>query len=99
MDKKTLFAFLIIAVIILLTPAYYNILYPPVEPGDIDSLSVTTQEDIDVQTSYKIDSEKVVTQIVDQQIKEETFSIETNLYSAVISSVNGGAIQTFFFKK
>ncbi len=98
MDKKTLFAFLIIAVIILLTPAYYNILYPPVEPGDIDSLSVTTQEDIDVQTSYKIDSEKVVTQIVDQQIKEETFSIETNLYSAVISSVNGGSIQSFILK-
>jgi len=41
MDKKTLFAFLIIAVIILLTPAYYNIIAPPIEPVGADSVTVT----------------------------------------------------------
>ncbi len=43
MDRKTLFAFLLIAVIILITPAYYNLLYPPVESVDADSTLVETR--------------------------------------------------------
>ena len=95
MDRKTLFAFLLIAVIILLTPAYYNVLYPPVEPSDVDSSRVVYQEDVGEQMTYTQEVEKKNTPILEQQIQEETYAVDTELYSAVISSNNGGSIISF----
>lgn len=95
MDRKTLLAFLIIAVIILITPAYYNLLYPPLEPLDADTTAVETRRLISEKAPYvepiKKDSPPATVKVE----KEETYYIETDLYSATISSNNGGAITSF----
>ena len=95
MDKKTLFAFLIIAVIILLTPAYYNIIAPFVEPVGTDSVAVTAQKATYVQTPYTPPSDKEALPLEQKSIHEETYSVNTELYSATVSSTNGGSLISF----
>ena len=95
MDKKTLFAFLIIAVIILLTPAYYNIISPAVEPVGADSVAATAYKATSVQTPYAPPSDKGVLPVVQPLFNEETYSVNTDLYSATISSTNGGSLISF----
>ena len=90
MDRKTLFAFLLIAVIILITPVYYNLLYPPVESVDTDSTMVEAREPVSKKTPY-VNSVKKVAPITETiEAKEEIYYVETDLYSATISSNNGG---------
>ena len=79
MDKKTLFAFLIIAVIILLTPAYFNIIAPFVEPVATDSVAVTAQKATYVQTPYTPPSDKEALPLEQKSIHEETYSVNTEL--------------------
>ena len=95
MDKKTLFAFLIIAVIILLTPAYYNIISPAVEPVGADSVAATAYKATSVQTPYAPPSDKGVLPVAQPLFNEETYSVNTELYSATISSTNGGSLISF----
>ena len=95
MDKKTLFAFLIIAIIILLTPAYYNIISPPVEPVGADSVAATADKETSVQTSYTPPSDKESLPVLQPFFNEETYSVNTDLYSATISSTNGGSLISF----
>ncbi|MDP7555067.1 MAG: YidC/Oxa1 family insertase periplasmic-domain containing protein, partial [Nitrospinota bacterium] len=95
MDRKTLFAFLLIAVIILITPAYYNLLYPPVESVGVDSTLVETRVPVSKKTPY-VNSVKKVAPIKEaKEAREEIYYVETDLYSATISSNNGGAITSF----
>ena len=95
MDKKTLFAFLIIAVIILLTPKYYNIIAPSIEPDGTDSAAVTAQKATYVQTPYTPPSDKEALPLEQKSIHEETYSVNTELYSATVSSTNGGSLISF----
>ena len=94
MDKKTLLAFLIIAVIILLTPAYYNIISPPVKSVEADSVAVANETTGGVQTPY-VPLDKKVLSVAQPFFNEETYSVNTDLYSATISSTNGGSILSF----
>ncbi|MDP6726558.1 MAG: membrane protein insertase YidC [Candidatus Marinimicrobia bacterium] len=95
MDRKTLFAFLLIAVIILITPVYYNLLYPPVESVDTDSTMVEAREPVSKKTPY-VNSVKKVAPITETiEAREEIYYVETDLYSATISSNNGGSITSF----
>ncbi len=107
MDKKTLSAFLVIAIIILLTPAYYNLIYPPTEKTASDSLSTQTREPVVEETNYTkpeiirdisppITNPDIVSSL---SLPVEKYAIETPLYIAEISSENGGSISSFFLKK
>ena len=93
MDRNSLLAFLLIAVIIFMMPEYYKLVYPPSPPTD--SLVV-------------VDNEKRVrtmTPPVDKTIPPPTynkpdegakeFTVNTNLYTANISSINGGSMASF----
>jgi len=93
MDRNSLLAFLLIAVIIFLMPEYYKLVYPPTPLAD--SLVV-------------VDNEKrvrTVTPPVDKTIPPPTYNkrdegarefvVNTNLYTANISSINGGSITSF----
>lgn len=97
MDRKTLLAFLIIAVIILLTPAYYNLIYPPSEQAGADSVSVAPQEKEVVfeQNGEKIISKSGFPVIAKTAAPEEIYSVNNELYTAEISSLNGGSIISF----
>jgi YidC/Oxa1 family membrane protein insertase len=100
-NKKTLLAFLFIAIIILLTPAYYNLIYPPVERAATDSL-ITMPTAVPFVNDAPILKKPVVTPPIQQETDEfveEKYIIETNLYIAEVSSWNGGSITSFLLKK
>ncbi|MFQ6677434.1 MAG: membrane protein insertase YidC [Fidelibacterota bacterium] len=101
MNQKTLFAFLIIAVIILLTPAYYNIIYPPAENNPADSLNTVFKPAVSPDVGSQILPALVNTKTVQKdsiKYNEEKYNIETDLYIAEISSKNGGSITSFLLK-
>ncbi len=92
MDRNSLLAFLLIAVIIFMMPEYYKLVYPPSPPAD--TLVIDNEKRI-----------KVVTPPVDKTTPPPSydkpgedatvFTVITNLYTANISSINGGSIASF----
>ena len=92
MDKNSLLAFLLIAVIIFLMPEYYKLVYPPVH--DADSLIVDSEKKIkdtphpDLNIIIPPSSNK-------PEDIARSFSVRTNLYTAEISALNGGSIASF----
>jgi len=92
MDRNSVLAFLLIALIILLMPEYYKLLYP--DSGFVDSSAVV----IDNNVPKEKEAKKPVNLIDLEDIKEEkhsSFNVETNLYKATVNNKNGGSL-TFF---
>ena len=89
MDRNSLLAFLLIAVIIFMIPEYYKLVYPP--PPDTDSLILDKEEQIKAPTQP---DEKITTSLSFDKQEEtaKSFTIKTNLYTAEISTINGGSI-------
>ena len=96
MDRKTLLAFLLIAVIILLTPAYYNIVFPPPEVSETDSSGIGPVDTLLIDDVYY---QKPVESAVELVFEEKEFIVENDLYLATVSSINGGSIKSFKLKK
>ena len=92
MDRNSLLAFLLIAVIIFLMPEYYKLVYPP--PPDADSLIVDREEQI---RAVPRPSENTTPPTSNDKLEEvaSSFSVRTNLYTAEISAMNGGSISSF----
>jgi len=92
MDRNSLLAFLLIAVIIFLMPEYYKLVNP--SPPDTDSLIVDSEERIeelplpDLNIAFSPSPNK-------QEETARSFSVRTNLYTAEISAINGGSIASF----
>ena len=92
MDRNSLLAFLLIAVIIFLMPEYYKLVYPP-QPFT-DSLVVDNEKMV---RAVAPSSEKTIPPPSYDKPGEgaREFSVITNLYSANISSINGGSVSSF----
>ena len=92
MDRNSLLAFLLIAVIIFLMPEYYKLVYPP-QPFT-DSLVVDNEKMV---RAVAPSSEKTIPPPSYYKPGEgaREFSVITNLYSANISSINGGSLSSF----
>ena len=92
MDRNSLLAFLLIAVIIFLMPEYYKLVYPP--PTDADSLFVDNEEKIEDLPLLDLN---IAPPFFPNKPEDtaRSFSVRTNLYTAEISSVNGGSIASF----
>ena len=92
MDRNSLLAFLLIAVIIFLMPEYYKLVYPP-QPFT-DSLVVDNEKTV---RAVAPSSEKTTPPPSYDKPGESAreFSVITNLYSANISSINGGSVSSF----
>ena len=92
MDRNSLLAFLLIAVIIFLMPEYYKLVYPP-QPFT-DSLFVDNEKTV---RAVAPSSEKTIPPPSYDKPGEgaRDFSVITNLYSANISSINGGSVSSF----
>ena len=92
MDRNSLLAFLLIAVIIFLMPEYYKLVYPP-QPFT-DSLFVDNEKTV---RAVAPSSEKTIPPPSYDKPGESAreFSVITNLYSANISSINGGSVSSF----
>ena len=107
MDKKTLLAFLLIAVVLILMPYYMKIVAPQEQQlSPIDSVttkstrkieSFSTQSDIAVPPTKKfVDSPSF--ENVQQYVAEQTLTVETPLYIATLSNNNGGSFTSFILK-
>lgn len=97
MDRNTVLAIVLIALVFLLTPYYFEL----ISPGSLES-----QEN---QNSKKLDSENLLDDEKDNlpvnpvnsrrlEAQETIVHVETNLYKAAISSANGGSITSFELK-
>jgi len=89
MNQKTLTGFLLIGAILLLWPSY-NSLINPEEKNAPESLTVSN---LGVQETVDIVNKTSVNQGV--AIEEQLVTIKHNLYTAIISSQNGGSIISF----
>ncbi len=108
MDKKTLLAFLLIAVVLLLMPYYMKIVAPQ-EPAmaPSDSVAVTpvqTAEPLKTESQYVApqtadDLNTSSHQSVQQYNNERLITIETPLYTALLSNKNGGSFTSFILKE
>jgi YidC/Oxa1 family membrane protein insertase len=107
MDKKTLLAFLLIAVVLILMPYYMKIVAPQEQQtAPSDSIAtvparqakpVSTKADIVTQPIRDVVSSPSY-ENVQQYVAERTVAVETPLYSANISNKNGGSFTSFILK-
>ena len=92
MDRNSLLAFLLIAVIIFLMPEYYKLVYPP--PPPVDTLVVDNETPIRTIAPI-IENTTPPPPYNNAEEVAQDFSVITDLYSANISSKNGGSVASF----
>ncbi len=102
MDRNTLLAFLLISIVLVLTPRYLELINPTQETGqpsqDKQKPASEVFYDVEPQPEKKI-LEKEKTFLPQNPNPEKTTRVETDLYIATISSVAGGTIKEFFIKE
>jgi len=92
MDRNSVLAFLLIAIIILFMPEYYKLVYPDLQQADSSGIA----SDSLLFAKKEAPSSVVLKGLGDN--KEEThlsFNVETNLYKATVSNKNGGSLTYF----
>lgn len=102
MDKRTILAFVLIFVIILIMPSYLRMIShqeegrPPAQPVD-DRPPMTPQTEevrpLQPKREKKIESE------LRESVQDQTYEIDTELYHATVSSRGGGTITSFVLKE
>ena len=97
MDRNTLLAFLLIAVILILTPFYMDVVSPPKKSEQTTTIKeptpITPSPDAIRPERSQQQTDPPLTATPNN--KEKHFYIKTDLYSAVISTMNGGSISSF----
>ena len=105
MDRNTLVAFFLIAIVLIFTPKYMEVVDP--SPQSPPLPTIENAEDIIRQTSVQEgtgrEEEPVVSSVsapsdVLWSNEEETITVENELYTAVVSSNGGGSFLSFSFK-
>jgi len=108
MDKKTLFAFFLIAIVLILMPYYMKLVAPqeaPVAPNDsITTTHAQRSESISPESNIYSNNindiyERPLTPNVQRSADEQIMTVETELYSAILSNKNGGSFTSFILKK
>jgi YidC/Oxa1 family membrane protein insertase len=92
MDRNSVLAFLLIAIIILFMPEYYKLVYPDLQQADSSGVASDSLLFAKKETPPSV----VLKGLGDN--KEEThlsFNVETNLYKATVSNKNGGSLTYF----
>jgi YidC/Oxa1 family membrane protein insertase len=107
MDRKTLLAFLLIAVVLILMPYYMNLISPPTEESSATSDTTSYQPPRQTTVKNVAPEQSNLNPLVPDNIveynnistgEERIIAIETDLYSALISNKNGGSITSFILK-
>ncbi|MBU0528483.1 membrane protein insertase YidC [bacterium] len=107
MDKKTLFAFFLIAIVLILMPYYMKVVAPqeqPASPNDsITTVPARQTEPISKNTDIVTPPIREVVdspsyENVQQYVAERTVTVETPLYIAKLSNINGGSFSSFILK-
>ncbi|MFC1785950.1 membrane protein insertase YidC [Candidatus Neomarinimicrobiota bacterium] len=107
MDKKTLFAFFLIAIVLILMPYYMKIVAPPEQQESPRNTITTapTQQKESVSVKAEIAdlpargiTDSPASNIVQQYVAEQIVTVETELFSAKLSNRNGGSFTSFILK-
>ena len=101
MDKNTLLAFLLISIVLVLTPRYLELINPTQEQeGQTQKKSPQVSEELseDEFKPEKSTFKKEKPLSLNNSTPEKNTKIETALYIATISNVAGGSIKEFFIK-
>ena len=109
MDRNTLLAFFLISLVLVFTPKYMEMVSPPPDPGEVnnspmaDTVKIIDQMDFTAQNSKaepqykrKVTPPRSRLSIQDP---EKLLSVNTSLYSAMLSSVSGGSFVSFKFNQ
>ena len=101
MDRNTLFAFALIAVILVLTPWYMSLVAPSPNPTPLDSLSVPPAGEFQKIKEASEPTDQLLSQDDPSRassVPTTITSIENGLYSAEISNMSGGSFTSFVLK-
>ena len=102
MDRNTLLAFFLIALVLLFTPKYMEIFSP--QPASVESATPENQEENKLATPPATKTQppqpdkQNKTGSISNKHEAKTTNIETDFFTAKVSSVNGGSIQSFLLK-
>ena len=94
MDRKTLLAFGLIAVVLILTPWYMDLVAPSRAPLPADTSRSDTSPLIP-STAFSAPESSPQTNSEVPPVDEKTISINNALYTATLSSYNGGSFASF----
>ncbi len=101
MDRNTLFAFALIAVILILTPWYMGLVVPGPEPTSPDSLSAPPAGNLQKNKEASEPTDQILGPVAlsrASSVPTTVTNIENSLYSAEISNVSGGSFTYFVLK-
>ncbi len=101
MDRNTLFAFALIAVILILTPWYMGLVVPGPEPTSPDSLSAPPAGNLQKNKEASEPTDQILGPVAlsrASSVPTTVTNIENSLYSAEISNVSGGSFTSFVLK-
>lgn len=108
MDKKTLIAFFLIAVVLILMPYYMKVVAPREQlTSPIDSVTIRSARQTEPVLNTTDNTTTTIREVVDiptyesvqEHVTERTVTVETPLYIAKISNKNGGSFTSFILKK
>ena len=103
MDRNTLLAFFLIALVLLFTPKYMEMFAP--QPRANENTSLENQKEVGFDSEPIINAERPRPTLQKKQSslndkhESKMTTVETGLYIANVSSVNGGSIQDFLLKE
>ena len=103
MDRNTLLAFFLIALVLLFTPKYMEVFAPQTTTNEDTSLENLKEDSLGTSSAIRTQEPQLAIQKkenpVDNKHEAKITSIETDLYTAKVSSINGGSIQSFLLKE
>ena len=103
MDRNTLLAFFLIALVLLFTPKYIEVFNPQKPVAKDEASNLASEKQIDSlstssnQAVYTSEPESFLS-FEKANYKQTINEIETDLYIAQVSSYNGGSLQSFYLK-
>ena len=97
--KQQLLAFLLIMVVLFLTPKYMEYIAPPTSETSTEIIDEELGQPYVENNLSKASQETDVPSIAKEEfVNEISFTIETDLYIAEISNAGGGALKSFLLK-
>ncbi len=100
MDKRSFLGFLLIALVIIVLPKYYEWVNPQSEQAPTDSTGIVKSVPKPEQTVMETpEPEEPELPMTENQFPEKEVTIETDLYRAILSNQAGGTFESFKLKK
>ena len=98
MDRKTLLAFALIAVILILTPWYMDLVSPVQKPAAVREVS-SNKSETKSSASAPLETKNILMSSPVSSVERQEFVVSNGLYTATVSNKNGGSFSKFIFDK